>query len=139
MCSPSPYLQLCSCKKGDPKPENSWELYRYAGEKGVYVVGLAEPPFPLWDHEKAINEYYVADKLNERNCFDLELKFKDRDILILHLMIDEKEHQYSFTYEVGEWTPGAESFVFELMNNYTKKKKGAVNIDIDAFKKLDYE
>jgi hypothetical protein len=135
MCLPSQQLKLCTCAGKLPTKENTWELYRFVGEKEEVILGTAIPPLPFTEDQIAIHEERVAAVLNAEQCFDKPLRLKEKDILILRLQIHDQEHEYAFTYTGKQWEKGADNFAFTLINEYRKKAKGLTVINFEAFQK----
>ncbi|OYU84105.1 MAG: hypothetical protein CFE24_08185 [Flavobacterium sp. BFFFF2] len=84
MCQVSDKLQLCSCETKDAtRLKHYWVLKRPNGENND-MLGLAILPAHIGKQADKLNEDIISQMLNDGNCFDVELKHQENDILALH-------------------------------------------------------
>ena len=67
------------------------------------------PPYFMERKIDELNEEMLTSLLNERNCFDVELKAEDNDILELHFTLNQEGRDawlvYSFELRDNKWQP----------------------------------
>src|SRR5688572_24776799 len=80
MCEPVNTIKFCSCKLSDGLPDKCWILHRYAGKKDVIVMGDPVLPDRYAGTYVEINSD-ILFQLNRGNCFDREMKLKNKDVL----------------------------------------------------------
>jgi hypothetical protein len=103
MCKISPKLKLCTCAAKDPASlKHYWVLARPNNKE---IVMLGEVMLPMYlDLETAqYNNRILLESLNERDCFDVALEIKNRDILQLHFTGPKQQLVYAFVFKMGKW------------------------------------
>ncbi len=122
MCIVSDKIKLCSCKTDNTEKLNHyWILHRY--DKTINTITLGTPILPSEFSEKHfnLNKERLLKRLNEADAFDIPIKFKAKDKLILifnNLSADDLNRViYCFRFKNRKWI--VESFdAFELMDHY---------------------
>jgi hypothetical protein len=85
MCQPSATLKLCTCSgKEFKKADNSWSFHRFEKGKDDMVIGTMEGPSPIETSVYEANQAMLAKRLNELDAFDIDLKPKAKDRLLLN-------------------------------------------------------
>ena len=113
MCTVSDKLKLCACKTENvERLKHYWILYKYQKSE---VIMMGEPMLPQeWEIGKENNKYNktkLETLLNERNCFDVDLRINNKDILELNFSYTSKTNPeitthlvYEFIYKKNKWT-----------------------------------
>jgi len=81
--------------------ENPWIYTRFVEGKFEYIIGEPMLPDYLHNTNHRLNRYRICRMLNLKNCFDIEIKPKDRDEL--HLSFDKYSLFYSFVFRNNKW------------------------------------
>ena len=110
MCKISSHLKLCTCSQRKILLSDSyWILYRWKKSDEI-IVG--EPVFPDNDFINPKDEDSNKDKLltilNSENCFDFEVKLKNKDSLEINIKYPQEDVQpvnliYAFVFMDGIW------------------------------------
>lgn len=127
MCTISSKLKLCACKtKNVYSLKNYWVLHRFVKGQNVIVLGETIYPFtnPLVD--KKLNEETLLALLNNRNIFDSDIEFKEKDLLHIAFNFDGKyQGDYGFKFKKGQWVNvGYEVFLW--MQQHEEIKWGKI-------------
>jgi hypothetical protein len=123
MCQVSDKLKLCSCETKDvERLKHFWVLKRHNGEN-ICIVGIAILPAVIGKKANKLNEEVLCKMLNEGNCFDIELKHQQNDILELHFTVTPDP-------EISSQFPSDEDFLTYV---FTFNKKRWKKTDFDPF------
>jgi hypothetical protein len=138
MCEQSAHIKLCTCKVSRRIECNYWLLHRHTGDKGYFVMGTAIPPFgeDILRYQKL--EALIEIELNKQNCFDVNMKFSDEDILTIYLGTAEQHETFTYIYTKQKWEIGNYD-PFELENTYNQIKEGLIELNIEQFLKDNNE
>jgi len=84
MCEVSAYLKLCTCNSENVEGFPHYWLLQRAPEEHAIIVGQALLPADIGDEANQLNETTIEKALNERNCFDIDVKPQENDLLHLY-------------------------------------------------------
>ena len=130
MCLPLDKIKFCTCNNDVTNLDNYWVLYRKKrGNKNlIFMVG--EPVF-IYDKMKYLNMGVIEDRLTEPDAFDVEISFKNKDVLSLVLNNNAENEEdtlfYDFEYIKGKWS-GLDRSPFDLYENYKELVNGEIKI-----------
>ena len=127
MCLVSDKIKFCTCLSGSvDKLQHYWLLYRYDKTKGMFVVGLPAMPFHLLQPSYELNKIMLVKRLNEKDAFDFEITFQDKDqleIVFYNNEDDIKRMVFCFKYSKDKWK-SIEYDCFDLMNRFNETRFG---------------
>ena len=133
MCLPLDKIKFCTCITDVTKLDNYWVVYRKKrGNKNlIFIVG--EPIF-IYDKMKYLNMGVIEASLSEPDAFDVEISFKNKDVLSLVLNNNSENQEdtlfYDFEYIKGKWS-GLDRSPFDLQENYKELANGEINLQKD--------
>lgn len=114
MCVVSDKIKFCSCLEEGvdiTKLDNYWILYRLNPKSATEEVNFNEIEIgklvkPEAESTFQINENIIAKRLNESEAFDIQIKFKYKDTLVIYLTNNLLERfSYQFEFERKKWNP----------------------------------
>jgi hypothetical protein len=114
MCVVSDKIKFCSCVEEGvdiTKLDNYWILYRLNPKSATEEVNFNEIEIgklvkPEAESTFQINENIIAKRLNESEAFDIQIKFKNKDTLVIYLTNNLLERfSYQFEFERKKWNP----------------------------------
>ncbi len=142
MCTVSDKLKLCTCKTENVEQlRHYWILYKYQKSE-ILLVGTPMLPqeYEIGEENDQYNKTKLEQLLNERNCFDVDLAIRNRDILELNFSFTPKTNSerthlvYEFIYKKGKWTINE----YDPFNtDKLQKQQGKIKSPFAKFRKQD--
>jgi len=129
MCLVSDKIKFCTCVDEEVEIEeldNYWILFRFNPDKferivGMFILPRFDPPF------FELNRETILNRLIEPDAFDIPIKFKSRDRLLISINNNklniEEDMTYLFKFTRGKWKSIAYE-PFHLMEEFDQYKKG---------------
>lgn len=112
-------------------PENYWVLQRYVKNEHMFLIGEAMAPYYVEKH--LVNEKIMAGWLNEKNCFDRNIRLKENDGLEIVLRRNEKCAKYLYKFRTGQWVSVELKAPSEFGNNYVEIDAGCDETNLNLF------
>lgn|SRR5690606_5627073 len=107
MCKITNKLILCSCDTDLDFHDNHWALNRFRNGKEEIMIGQPMMPYDLDQETESYNISFLANLINQGDCFDFEAEFQEKDQLVLFLK-NEKGFQedkiYAFEFSGQKWS-----------------------------------
>ena len=130
MCLPLDKIKFCTCNNDVTKLDNYWVLYRKNRSRKNLIFKVGEAIL-LEDRMKYLNMGVIEDRLSEPDAFDLEISFKNKDVLSLVLNNNSENEDdtliYDFEYIKGKWS-GLDRSPFDFDENYKDIANGEIKI-----------
>jgi hypothetical protein len=130
MCLPLDKIKFCTCNNDVTKLDNYWILYRKNRSKNKLIFKIGEV-ISRNDRMRFINMGVIEDRLSEPDAFDVELSFKNKDVLSLVLNNNAENEEdaliYDFEYIKGKWN-GLDRSPFDIEENFKELVNGEIKI-----------
>ena len=103
MCKISTQLKLCTCKTKEVETlKHYWILYRPHFD-GMEILGSINAPADVSMETDLCNEETLNTLLNVGNCFDVDMKLREKDVLQLYFSCQDSYLTYAFTFRKNKW------------------------------------
>ena len=124
MCTISNNLKLCTCKTTEVETlKHYWILYR-PHFTGMEVLGSISAPADISMETELYNQETLNTLLNAGNCFDVDMKVRERDVLQLYFSCQGSYLTYAFTFRKNKW----QSTVYDpFANDLAEKLSGKIS------------
>ena len=130
MCLPLDKIKFCTCNNDVTKLDNYWVLYRKNRSKNKLIFKIGEVILRN-DRMRYIDMGVIEDRLSELDAFDVELSFRNKDVLSLVLNNNAENEEdaliYDFEYIKGKWN-GLDRSPFDIEENYKELVNGEIKI-----------
>ena len=135
MCKVSNNLKLCSCKTPNVETlKHYWILHRPT-EKNEFMIGEAIMPIYIEESIQRYNVTVLRKLLNEGECFDVDIKHQENDVLEFNfsfkpnpdkqfpIYIQGNYLAYAFVFKSGRW----KKITYDpFENNLTRIRQGKI-------------
>ena len=103
MCKRTKTLKLCTCDFQEIS-DNFWSYYRTESINNEMIIGEIVAPYNFESQLNNSKTNFIANLLNQKNCFDIELKPQENDSLVLQLELKSGNvKRFNFKFIQNSW------------------------------------